>query len=333
MARTKASRASVDDVLVALDALPAKADQRRDALAHALEHRSSRVVAKAARLAEDALAYELVPQLLTAWPRFLDKPAKTDPGCIARKALARALVALDCSDTDFFLRGLACRQPEPVWGGTVDTAVDVRASCAMGLVATGYSRALVELTALMHDSEPAARAGAVRAVACGNPKDAELLLRLKLASGDAAPSVLGECFTALLAVAPEESVPHVAKHLDAADETVRELAALALGESRLPAAYEPLLVAWQQPLQSRGVRRALLRAAVAHRSEAAQQWLLTLVGESRVETALEVVEALALYRHNAALASRLEATVAERAEPALAVRYAELWREGAKAKP
>jgi hypothetical protein len=77
------------------------------------------------------------------------------------------------------------------------------------------------------------------------------------------------------------------------------------------------------------VRRALLRAAVAHRSEAALAWLLSLVAESRVETALEVVEALALYRHNATLAARLDGVLAERGEPRLTARYAELWRGGA----
>jgi hypothetical protein len=133
----------------------------------------------------------------------------------------------------------------------------------------------------------------------------------------------------LLAVAPEDSLGVVAAHLDAAEEAVRELAALALGESRLDAALPPLLAAWQQPLQSRSVRRALLRAAVAHRSEAALAWLLSLAAESRIETALEVVEALALYKHNAPLATRLGAVLAERGEPSLNTRYAELWR-GAK---
>ena len=83
------------------------------------------------------MLYELVPSLLAAYPRFLDKPLKSDPSCFAKKALARALVALDCSDIEFFRGGLQYRQLEPVWGGTADTAVDVRASCAMGLVGSG----------------------------------------------------------------------------------------------------------------------------------------------------------------------------------------------------
>ena len=333
MARSpKTSRASVDEQLAALDTLPTAAAERREVLENSLAARSFRVVAKAARIAEDSLAYDLVPQLLAAWPRFTDKPAKTDPSCLAKKALARALVALDCTDAEFFLRALRTRQPEPVWGGTVDTAVDVRCSCAMGLVASGYSRALVELTPLLNDEEAEARAGAVRAVACANPRDAELVLRMKVSSGDTAPGVLGECFTGLLAVAPEESLALVAAHLDSAEEPVRELAALALGESRLDAALASLLGAWQQPLQSRSMRRALLRAAVAHRSEAALVWLLSLAAEARIETALEVVEALALYKHNATLATRLDAVLEERGEHSLTERYAELWRGGKPGK-
>src|SRR6185295_12541289 len=136
----------------------------------------------------------------------------------------------------------------------------------------------------------------------------------------------------LLAVAPEDSLVLVATHLDSPEEPVRELAALALGESRVPAALPPLLAAWQQPLQSRSVRRALLRAAVAHRSEAALAWLLSLAAEARIETALEVVEALALYKHNATLATRLEGVLEERGEQSLKARYAELWRGGKHGK-
>ena len=72
-------------------------------------------------------------------------------------------------------------------------------------------------------------------------------------------------------------------------------------------------------------RRALLRAAAAHRSEAAFDWLLAIVGDARVAVALEVVEALAIYRHNAKLKERLDAAVAERDEPTLRARFAALW--------
>ncbi len=73
---------------------------------------------------------------------------------------------------------------EPVWGGTADTAADVRGTCAIGLVATGYPRALVAIAALLYDAEPDARLGAIRAAANGTPREAELLLRSKALAGD-----------------------------------------------------------------------------------------------------------------------------------------------------
>lgn len=325
MPRPKAPRPSVEEQLAALDALPGNRAAQVEALEKALGEGHYRVVAKAARLAEDALHYELEPALVAAFARLLEKPVKQDPSCLAKKAVARALVALDCGDADLYLRGLRYRQLEPVWGGTADTAADVRASSAMGLVGNGYSRALVELTALLVDSEPAARIGAVRAIGCGNPREAELLLRAKALLGDAEPQVVGECFTALLSIEPDESVAFVAAYLAHADETVRELAALALGESRLDAALAPLKEAWGGVLVGDDLRRALLRGAAAHRSDAAFDWLLGLVVDARVLVALEVVEALALYRHNAKLKERLEAAVAARGEPQVAERFAKLW--------
>jgi hypothetical protein len=314
---------NVDAELAVLDELPADRTAKVEALKRALSGHY-RVAAKAARAAEDSLLYELVPSLLASYARFLDKPLKQDPSCFAKKALARALVALDCNDVEFFLRGVRYRQLEPVWGGTADTAVDVRSSCAMGLVASGYSRALVELTALLNDADAAARLGAVRAIACGNPREAELLLRSKVLSGDAEPQVLGECFTSLLSAEPEESIGFVAGYLGHADDGVRELAALALGESRLEGALAPLKDAWNGVLLGAELRRTLLRAAAAHRSEAAFDWLLTIVADARAPVALEAIEALALYRHNAKL-ERLEAAVRDRADESLASRLADLW--------
>jgi hypothetical protein len=169
----------------------------------------------------------------------------------------------------------------------------------------------------LHDSEAGARAGAVRAIACGNPREAELLLRSKALAGDAEPQVLGECFTGLLRVAPEESIPFVAAYLTHADDAVRELAALALGDSRLDAALTPLKEAWSGVLLGDEFRRALLRAAAAHRSEAAFEWLLEIVAEARAPIVMSVIEALAPYKHNGRLMQRLTRALTERGDGAL----------------
>jgi hypothetical protein len=318
----------VDEQLTALDDLPAERPAKLEKLTRSLEGGQYRVVAKAARAAADALLYELQTALLAAYRRLLDRPTKTDPSCLAKKAILRALVALDCDDSRFFRDCLGYRQLEPVWGGTTDTAVDVRASAAMGLVATGYPRALVELTTLLNDVEAEARAGAVRAIACGNPREAELLLRSKVLAGDAEPHVLGECFTALLAVEPDESLGFVAGYLSHTDDAVRELAALALGDSRLDGVVPLLEQAWGQAVASPALRRTLVRAAAAHRSEAAVTWLADVVARQRSALVVEFLELLATYKHHAKLSARLRATLRERGDDDLLERFDELFGTG-----
>jgi hypothetical protein len=326
MPRRLQRRGSVDDELAALDEPPADRGDRVRQLTEALADRHHRVVAKAARLGGEALSYDLVPALRAAYARFLENATKSDPSCLAKKAIVKALVALECDDVAFYEAALRYRQLEPVWGGKADTAVDIRSNAAMGLVATGYARALVLLTELLHDPEAAARVAAVRAIACGNPREAELLLRSKALSGDADPAVIGECFTALLSVEPDESLPFVVRHLAGTDETLKQLAALALGESHLERAVAPLLAAWNEPVVSEDTRRVLIRAMAAHRSDAAVDWLLEIAKQERIPLAEEVVAALATYRHNAKLAERLRAAIVERADPRLESRYVELWR-------
>jgi hypothetical protein len=135
--------------LEALNGIDATADRAAQSatIKPFLGDKHFRVVAKAANLTGERSLLELIPDLLSAYARFLVDPVKRDPNCIAKGAIARALVTLGCDDVGFFLEGSRYRQPEPVWGGSADTAIDVRCSCAMGLVATGYSRAVQELTA------------------------------------------------------------------------------------------------------------------------------------------------------------------------------------------
>jgi hypothetical protein len=217
------------------------------------------------------------------------------------------------------------RQPAPVWGGTVDTAVDLRCTCAMGLVGTPYPRALIELVGLLHDPEPHARGGAARAIACTEPLAAEAVLRSKALAGDPEPEVVGDCFSGLLRVEPDEAPAFVAAFLDGPDPAISELAALALGESRLDAALDLLRERWEREPMKRDSDRVLLRAAVLHRSEAAFDWLLDLVERGdRTSAELAVVE-LAVYRSNNKLRLRLEAALAERNDTRLLARFEEIW--------
>jgi hypothetical protein len=69
-----------------------------------------------------------------------------------------------------------------------------------------------------------------------------------------------------------------------------------------------------------------VRAAAAHRSEAAFDWLLTILIDARPAVAVDIVEALAIYRHNAKLKQRLEAAIRERGDAHLTRRFAEVWQ-------
>lgn len=323
-----AQQKSIEAKLEALNQLDLSSDPKaaQAALQAALAERHYRIVGKGAELAGERLFYELQAPLREAYERFLRDPVKTDPNCIAKRAIARALVALECNHVAFYLQGVSYRQMEPVWGGSVDTAIDVRTSCAMGLVATGYPRALHELMPLLCDAEARARQGAIRAIACANPREAELLLRFKAGVGDSEPEVMGECFAALLSVAPEESLAFVAKHLErgVADD-VREAAALALGESRLEAALPCFRQAWDNEMIMTEFRRALIRAAVLHRSEAAFDWLLSMLAEGHASVGELAIQTLAIYKHNDRLRERIKAVLMERNERRLSEAFAQAW--------
>ena len=305
-------------VQVALDALNAvePVTPRTDQLAFllkALNDKHFLVVARAATLAGDRLLHELAGDLVYAYARFLKDPVKRDPGCKAKQAIARALVTLECQDLEFYRAGLLYRQLEPAWGRPTDTATDVRCSCAMGLAAAGHPRAVAELTALLVDPEAVVRTGAARAISCANPQEAEAVLRFKVQIGDAEPQVIGECFSALLIIEPECSPPFVAAYLRHEDEALRELAALALGESRLPQGLALLREAWDDTVVSE-TRGALIRGAALHRSEAAFEWLLEIIATGSSRQAQAAMDALAVYERNSRLIGQIQAAKARRSD-------------------
>src|SRR5690606_33844184 len=207
-------------------------------------------------------------------------------------------------------------QLEPSWGKSIDTAVDVRCNCALGLVNSGHNRAIVELTALLNDPEKRVRAGAARAISCGDPRQAEPLLRFKIEVGDKDPEVLAECFSAVLSIATEDSMALVGGRLSDKDEAVRDYAALALGESRHPLALDQLIAAWKRPFVSTDLRGVLARAAALHRSEAAFDWLVGVIRNGTEQDAELAADALSVYERNSALMKRVaDAQAARKVRP------------------
>lgn len=319
MAKRQDPRARIDDFSARCEhATPA---QLLETVREALADPHSLLVAKAAELAGDRLLDALEPDLIAAYRRLLDDPIKRDPGCIAKGAIARALVAIDAQDGDFYIDGIGFRQPEPTWGGSVDTAVDLRVSCATGLANTAHPRALVHLVDLLHDPEPHARSGAVHAIACTEPLAAEAVLRAKALCGDAELEVTGDCLVALLQVAGIEALDFVAGFLDAPETGLGGLAALALGGSHLDEALGLLRTRWDAEPFKRDADRLLLRAAALHRSESALEWLIEVAAEADRASAEVAITELATYRNNARLRSRLGEALAERGDPRLQARF------------
>lgn len=303
----------LEDQLSALHALRA-APITEDALAQlrqALASRSSHVAAAAAEIIGEAELADLEPDLVAAFATFMRTPAKTDPGCRAKVAIANALRACECPAEDVFLQGVRHVQMEPVWGGQVDTAAPLRGACALGLVGMRSRHALLELAHLLADPESDARIAAARALAYSSDPASVPLLHFKTLTGDTHAAVLYECFLALLKLDVETSLPFVAGYLKSADPAIAESAALALGESRQESAFAVLREAWEDTFDAE-LRRTLLLALATLRSESALDYLLDIIrNEARVH-ADAALEALRMYQRDETIWRRVEKALAAR---------------------
>lgn len=138
-----------------------------DKLRAVLRGKSSHAAARAAAIAGEFEIAALLDDLVAAFDRFFDNPAKSDPGCAAKAAIADALYRIGAPCDTLFLRGVRSVQMEPVWGGRADTAGGLRTACAFGLVRMHYPDATIELADLLADAEAPVRAAAAQAIAYG----------------------------------------------------------------------------------------------------------------------------------------------------------------------
>jgi HEAT repeat protein len=291
-------------------------------LRQALSSKYSTAVAQAARLVGEFELTEFISDLVAGFDRGMQKPKDSDPGCLAKQAIAETLYRLNYSDETLFLKGIRHVQREPVWGGQVDTAARLRGTCALGLVRMNYPKVMVELADLLADPEPEARIGAARAIAYSETEAGIPLLRLRVKVGDTG-AVLSECLTALLKLAPTESLvlvrdllhKHTSKGITEDSET-HQVAALALGESRLPEAF-PVLRDWWQGVVDRETRRIGLLAIATLRQDEAINFLLSLIAEGHLSDARDALQALSLYRQETVLWNRVCQTVEQRQDKTL----------------
>ena len=307
-----------DEQMAALDALKGR-ELDADAVAlirKSLGNRSNLLVAKAARLAEDNSLTDLVPDLLAAYDRFFTNAEKTDPQCWAKNALSRALSKLEWRDKEVFLRGLRHHQMEPTWGGRSDSAGTLRANCALALIGCdglANQDLLVLLLDPLVDQDKAVRVEAVRALAqLGEAAVPVLRLRGLIAGEDA--EVLGQCFTALLAIERDAAIPFVAGFLDAGDDPAGE-AAFALAETRSPVALAALLKR-QKEFADEWFSGVLLSTIALTRLPEAVDFLIGLIEREEREAA-RAIEALGRAATSDELRARLERAVETTGSPKL----------------
>jgi len=276
-----------------------------------LGHQSNLVVAKAAQLTREFELHDLRTDLVRAFDRFMQDPAKTDRGSSAKTEVVRALESLGAPEGALFLTGIRHVQMEGSFGPPIDTAAGLRAASAMGLVHMNHPDAILEIVSLLVDREADARVGAVRALGWSGRPESVPLLRLKALEPEPSVDVMGECFTALLAIAPGSSVDFVARNLNSPDAAVVEAAALALGESHLPAAVEALINKWG--VYAAGTLRSALVAGLAlARTDIAFEFLFSRIETANEKVGFEIVSALAVYRHDDRIRTRLSALVESR---------------------
>jgi hypothetical protein len=209
-----------------------------------LRHANNLVVARAADLARELDLRETLPELIAAFPRFLEDAAKKDPQCWAKNALSKALHHLGCTDAQLFLTGLRMHQYEPVWGGQSDVAGTLRSNCAHALndcPELTHQGLLLHLLEIVNDADKSVRAEGVRAIASAGGDSAILMLRLlAVTTAEKEPEVMGHCYSGLLSLEGTSAIPFVAQFLAKQDDFSAE-AAVALGETRTPEALVVLL--------------------------------------------------------------------------------------------
>lgn len=290
-----------------------------DELRCALGGTTSLLASKAADIAGRKGARELIPDMISAFDRFMTDGAHTDKQCNAKISIVNALDKLEYMGDEVFIRGASYVQMEPAFGKPVDTAVELRCGCAYGLARIGHPDAHFVLADLLVDSERAVRTAAVKALAYIGSPESEVLLRLKVLTGDAELDVTSECFTGLMIMSPERSLDFVARYLRSYDHSLVECAALALGGSRLPRAFDTLRQHWDAD-PSPAMRRTLLLPIALVRSDDAFDFLLQVARTSDVKTAIQAISALSLYV-NAESVGKIREVVTARGDADILARF------------
>jgi HEAT repeat protein len=268
-----------------------------------LAERNGYLVGEAAAVAAGLELRELIPDLAAALRRLLDEGAAADKGCFGKKHVLETLLGFEADEREVYLAALRYTQEEPDFRfHKSDTAGPLRGLAAHALVQIDYPAALAEITPLLVDPEPVARAEAAQAIGRSGLEGAGAVLHLKVLSGQDEPDVIQGAYAGLLRLDARRYLPVAAAALRAGGPGA-DAVALALGESRLREAFPVLKDALLGPV---GVREqgTLLMAIALLRSDEAIDLLVSRVAEAKEAEAVAALAALALHRHDPKIAAR-----------------------------
>src|SRR5262245_6505635 len=265
MASKSGRRPSYEDEQRALSEVAAnpRSDEGRARLRAGLLSKRSLVAARAARLIKEHGIDGFDDDLKDVFVRFLRDPVKSDPSCQAKLAAIEALDYGESMDAEPFLRAVRHVQRE-----SVDTAAGLRARGVFALARIGHADFDLVVAELLSDPLPPVRQAALDALVHRGDRAGAGLALLKLGIGDEDPLVTVAAMSALLALAPAWGVARLRAVLEAQGEEQRELAAVALGQSRGDEALTVLLEALERGTRAEE-REPLLRGIGLHRSDRA----------------------------------------------------------------
>jgi HEAT repeat protein len=296
----------------------------QSALRQVLAAKNGELVARGAHLAAKVGIAELEQELCAAFAHFLEDGADSDKRCVAKRAIVKALADLKLNARDLFLKGMRFYWPETPYTGQSDEAAGLRIICIETLALFGHPNLLFDLLDRLFDPTPDVRAATVRTLGSTAERAAALLLRFKALTGDREVSVMDACFSALIAVDKEGSIPFVADFLSSGAERVRTAAALALGESESDLALDCLVEA-RRHAYDHDFRMDLNVAIALLRRPRAIDYLVSLV-ESGGKDAEDAVKALAIFRSNRSLVDRIETSVEKLNQQSVTSIFAEKFR-------
>jgi HEAT repeat protein len=265
--------------------------------------------------AELVLAWEersLLDALAKAIETLMGAEAiKRDPGCMGKTAAITTLVEMGSEHEALMLRGIRYKQVEPSHAKSIDTAANFRGLCGLGLVKMRYRAPVPLLIELLVDEEKDARVYAAMALGFWPGPESAAVLRLKALIGDESSEVIGEVLLALLRIDPREQLEFVEQFLEDSSSAIVEAAALALGQSHCAEALAKMIAAAQGHRGS-AIGATLLMAIAMLRNEEAIAYLIGVVGSPETDRAIEALDALAMFKHDAKVVERIRAAMGNR---------------------